>query len=132
MAYGVRQGFLLLISRVVALIKDKESNTYLPSLLKEDADQSTASFVDNTAKGIAKPLSGFLGHVGKLCVDPFVDQLIKRLPEHIRFPNGTGAFLELLQHIADQLLGLLLGSYDRVNLGLNIGADHMNRGGGGL
>ena len=93
---------------------------------EQNADQTVAALVDDALQRLGKLFARFLWHMFQFGVQALVDQLVKRFSEHIRPPDAARIFLKFLQQILHHVLGLLLRSNHRADLGLNVRADHVN------
>jgi hypothetical protein len=66
--------------------KNKDSAALVSAahfLLKYYTDESAAALVNDPFKRLTDLFSCIIGHIGKLCVKSFVDQLMKRRTEDV-------------------------------------------------
>ena len=99
-----------------------------PFFSQQNTDQPAAALVDDPLQGLGELGAGRLGHMLQLGVDALSHQLVEGLAEHIGLPDAGGVLVELTEHVPHQILGLLLGAHDGTDLGLDVGADHVDGG----
>ena len=99
---------------------------------QNDADQTSASLVDDALQRLPHFFLGIRGHPAQLCLQVVAHDLIEAAAENVGLPKLAGVSLKLLEQVIHHVLGLLFIAYDRRYRGGNIGAYHVNRGGAGL
>ncbi len=100
-------------------------------MLQNNAYKAARTFVDDALEGLLELEAGVVGHPLELGLEILADQLMEGFSEDVGLPDLARIPLKFLKEIVHHLLRLLLVAHDGGDLGLNVGADHVDGRGGG-
>ena len=94
-----------------------DNNTHHPAL----------AVVDDLLHGVLEFGLAFFADGGDFGADAVLDELFDGFAEDVGFPDAFAA-LATLADVLDEVVGLLLGAYDRGDLGCDVCHDHVMDG----
>ena len=92
-----------------------DNNTHHPAL----------AVVDDLLHGVLEFGLAFFADGGDFGADAVLDELFDGFAEDVGFPDAFAA-LATLADVLDEVVGLLLGAYDRGDLGFDVCLDHVD------
>lgn len=93
--------------------------------LKNNANQPSAALVNDFLQSFLKFQLSIVGHSVQFVMQTFVNQLMQRFSENVRFPYLFGVNLKFVKQVMHKLLGLFFCSDNRTDFRFNICAYHM-------